>query len=242
VTALSLAPSTVYTTTVLVCSADTVVDVDVGDGNFTYTYVWTVNGIVNFTQPTIVTNTLSGAAGHFERNDLVECQISASDGLDFGPLSAAVQVTVANSPPSVANVTLSVNDVETPTLLTCAAGPITDADGDVVTSFAYTWTVNSAVIANVAATYSGFALNGDIVECAVVASDGISPALSVSSNAVLLTAPRITSFAISDPDNLDGIYDNFDELRIEWNEATDMAGYAIGAVYVSSICFVLFVG
>ena len=115
----------------------------------TSTYAWTVDGVAAGTGRTL--------AGGFAGGDLVTCTVTPNDGSDTGATVAA-SVTVANTAPVLAGVTLSPGSPREADTLTCTPGATTDADGTTSFTYAYAWTVNGASIAATSVSYTHLTL------------------------------------------------------------------------------------
>ena len=149
------------------------------DGDaLTFTYTWSVNGVVRRTATTAAsTDSLDlSFAGNGDKGDVVAVSVVASDGtLASAPASASA--TVANSAPTV-SVSLSATAPTKKSVVTATAAA-SDADGDALT-FTYTWTLGVTTVrtTTTASASDAFDLgtveveNGTVLSVSVTASDG----------------------------------------------------------------------
>jgi hypothetical protein len=155
-----------------------------------YQYRWLVNGRDAGTGPT-----LTGAA--WKKGDRVVVEVTPFDGEEAGTPVSSTSVTVQNTLPTLASVTLSPDPVRTDDTLTATAGTTTDDDGDTV-SVTYAWTVNGTA-AGTGATLAGTAFKkGDTVEVTATPNDGTGSGTAVKASLrVSNTAPVVTSLTLS---------------------------------------------
>jgi len=190
ITGVSISPSVGITeTTTLTCVPAGWSDAD-GDTE-SYAYQWRVDGKL-----TAVSKTLTGSS--FAKGDRITCTATPNDGEDLGtPLTSSV-VTVANSAPSLASVTLSDSTPQEGDTLTATLGAATDADGDRI-SFKYAWEVNGSVVSTGTSLSGSDFDKGDTVELIVTPTDGVDDGTPVSSGIVTVqnTAPVISSVTLS---------------------------------------------
>ena len=155
------------------------------------TIAWTVNGTDAGSDTTL--------SGVFVFGDEVTCAVTAHDGTDAGNTDSAT-VTIDNTAPVLADVTLSPDPAYEADTLTCTPGDITDADGTVGFDTTYAWGVNGVDIGESGTTLNGDHFNrGDEVVCIVTPGDGDDEGDAVASNAVTIgnTAPSISTVSIS---------------------------------------------
>ena len=174
----------------LSCDVDGVTDDD-GD-SVTYSYAWDVSG----SDPGVTDPTLDGT--WFDRDDTVACTVTPHDGTDAGAAVSSDTVTIANTPPVLADVTLTGDNVEGGTL-TCVPGTATDADGDSV-SYSYAWDVSGSDpgVTDAELTSDHFE-NGHDVTCTVTPSDGTDSGDPVTSAEVIIenTPPVLADVSIT---------------------------------------------
>ena len=194
VSSVSVSPSSPAAGDTLTCTYDFSDDDSDADAS---TYAWTINGVVAGT-----TSTLSGG---FAGGDAIVCAVTAHDGTDVGNTDSA-SVTPGNTPPVLADVTLSPDPAYEADTLTCTPGATTDADGTTSFSYTYAWTVAGATIAATGDTLTGADFDRDLaVTCTVTPSDGSSDGAAVDSNTVTIsnTAPSVSDVSISPANPLD---------------------------------------
>ena len=189
ITAVSVSPASPTESSTLICSYTDYDDAD-GDADQS-TYAWSIGGATVGTGSTL--------AGAFSSGDTVTCTVTPDDGTDRGTAFSHA-VTIGNTAPVLASVTLSPDPAAEGDTLTCTAGTTTDADGTTSFTYSYAWTVNGASIAPTTRTLTGtYFDSGDDVGCAVTPRDATDAGAAVSSNVVTIenTAPVLTTVAIS---------------------------------------------
>ena len=189
VTAVSVSPARPTVSSTLTCSY---AGYDDADGDVDQSgYDWTIGGATVGTA-----STLSGA---FASGDIVTCTVTPDDGTDTGSALSA-SVTVDNTPPVLASVTLTPDPAQEGDTLTCTAGTTTDIDGTTTFSYTYAWTVNGSRAAPTTRTLTGTYFDaGDDVACVVTPSDGTAAGAAVTSNTLTIenTAPVVTTVSIA---------------------------------------------
>ncbi len=189
VSSVTISPAPAYASDTLSCAYSGFSDTD-GDADES-TLAWTVNGAAAGSASTLSTGFVSG--------DTVACTVTPYDGTDTGT-PVADSLTVTNTPPVLADVTLTPTVAYELSTLTCTPGATTDADG--TTSFAhrYVWTVNGSAVTPTSTTLSGTYFSaGDSVICTITPNDGTSDGAAVASNTVTIanSLPEITSVTLS---------------------------------------------
>jgi hypothetical protein len=191
---------------------------------------WTVDGVVVGTASTLSTGFVGG--------DEVMCTVTPHDGVDAGaPVSATV--TVVDTPPVLASVSLTPLEPTVADVLVCTPGLISDADGGEAFAYSYRWVVADADVGVGDATLSAAHFARDqAVTCHVTPSSGGPSGLEVASNTVVVgnSAPALESVTITpDPaspaDVLTCAYTGFtdpdgdaDSSRFEWSVGGTLAG------------------
>ena len=150
-----------------------------------YLYTWKRNGSVISGQGG---PTLGGA--NFAKNQVITVEVRPFDGTSAGSAVVSNAVTVVNSPPQLASVTLAPSGGGTPvrgTALVASSTGVTDADGDVVT-VRHEWTVNGAAVQGVSGNIlSGMSFSrGDTVAVVATPDDGTLSGLPVVGSAVTI--------------------------------------------------------
>jgi formylglycine-generating enzyme required for sulfatase activity len=164
------------------------------DGDpITYQYRWTQNGAPRAD--------LTGEVvpdAETTRDEVWEVEVIATDGTDAAP-SVRAALTVQNSAPTLAPVSLSPEAPLTDDTLTVSAAG-SDADGDTL-GYSYAWTVNGEPTGDDTPTLSGADafFKGDEVTVTVTVSDGEFSSASVVSASVIVqnTAPAVASVGLS---------------------------------------------
>ena len=143
-TSAELTPDPAFETSVVTCAAIGFSDAD-GDPAVLL-HAWTVDGI-----PAAATGpTLDGAS--FDRDQVVQCTLTPTDGIDSGPALMSSPLTISNSPPTAPGLALDPTpQAELIDDLTCQMTVAsTDADGDTPT-YEIRWVIDGIVDA----TYDG---------------------------------------------------------------------------------------
>ncbi len=186
-TSVSLTPTTAYEGSTLTCSP-TATDVD-GD-TLTYGYAWTVAGATL----SATSSTLTGA--DFDEADTVSCTVTPNDGTTDGASLTSNAVTISNTAPSVASVSISPAAPQVGDTLTCSYAGFSDADGDADQS-TYSWTIGGTEVGTSSTLSSGYS-KGDTVVCTVTPYDGDEVGAAVGDSVVLLnTAPTLSTVSVS---------------------------------------------
>jgi alpha-tubulin suppressor-like RCC1 family protein len=171
----------------------TVLASDADGDRVTLTYQWYVNGlpVAGETAPT-----LSGAA--FAKGDAVFVAVTPHDVAGAGNPVLSNQVTIQNSAPALAAVSVNAGPYAAAAVLTAAPGAAYDADGDPV-SLAYQWYVNGiAQPGAVGASFAGGFVRGDEVSVVATPTDGELAGAAVASALVTIgnTAPVMTAASL----------------------------------------------
>ncbi len=160
-------------------SAD--VEVDDADGDsVSHAWAWSVDG-------SALEGSWGGSlpAGLFERDQVVSVQVTPNDGTVDGEPSTA-EVTVSNSPPSVALASLGVSSAAVGDTLEVTTSGWYDADGD-AEDYNYAWYVDDV---EAAADSASFALDdvssGSVCWCQVTPWDGTDEGESVLTELVVV--------------------------------------------------------
>src|SRR5690606_25683644 len=129
--------------------------------------------------------------------DEIECSVVATAN-GISTVAKNDTVTVSDSLPVMASVSLSPTTVWQGTNTFTCTPTATDDDGEAI-SYTYSWKKNGTTYLGNANTNSISVIKGDTVECAAVASSGGSSTGVVSSlqTTVLDTAPVITAVAVT---------------------------------------------
>jgi hypothetical protein len=195
------------------------------DGDpLTYRSRWFADGSVVGTDATLT-------SASFRRGQAIQVEVTPFDGEAEGEPVTSAAVTVLNTAPEMASVTLGPDPAFTEDTVTATA-VATDADGDALT-FRYAWTVNGSAAGGSGSTLASSSfVRGDVVRVTATPTDGaldgealISAPLTIS-NAI----PSITSVAI-DPTDLGGD----DEARCVPEGWSDADGDAESYRYVWTV-------
>ncbi|MBL8619023.1 MAG: hypothetical protein JNM72_25650 [Deltaproteobacteria bacterium] len=216
----------------LICDWDYVdddVDADVS------VVTWTINGATLTGASSVRTTTHSGdtVVGGFDYNDVVQCAVSARDGTAIGT-TVQDALTVSNTPPVLASVSLAPTTAYTNTDVTCSHPAATDVDAVSTLSYTYRWLLNGSTISGQTGTTlsSSFFNKGQSVNCAVTPNDGAGAGTEVLSNTVgiLNSAPVVTAAAISPNPAVEG-----DTLSCDDTGKSDADGDTVTLAYTWSV-------
>ena len=217
VTRVTVSPVPALTTVPLSCVATMAGPQDDG---LSLTYLWTVGDVV-------VGDASELEASAYARGDTVRCRVTASDGEQISaPVSD--EVTIANSPPVVLNVSLTPTPAFTNTTLTCSAS-MSDADGDAVVP-SYLWAVNDALVSTGSSLPSSAFFRGDSVRCTVTPFDGSDQGEPLSAETVIANSPPVVFGVAIQP----SAPNSSDTLTCSAS-ATDVDGDSVSLSYVWTI-------
>ncbi len=222
---VSLSPSSPYGSDDLIVSMD-VSSVDPEGDRLMYAYAWYQNGVLSSASTSA---TLPSSAT--SRGDRWTVEVWASDGYGESPVASA-GVTIGDTLPTVASVTLSPGTAQTNDTLSCVASGASDTDGDTV-SLGYAWTVNGTTLSETGSTLAGTWFDkGDVVVCSVTptAGSGVGTSLSSAPLTIDNTVPTVTSASIAPASPRTG-----DTLTCVTTGWTDADGDADGTTYVWSV-------
>ena len=212
---VSLSPATAYEADTLTCTP-TASDAD-GD-SISYTYAWTVSG------STVAASgsTLTGSS--FDKHDDVFCTVTPDDGTDTGSPMSSSTVTISNTLPELASVSISPAAPTVRDTLSCSAAGFSDDDGDSDNS-TYSWTISGTEVGTSATLSSGYA-SGDTVTCTVTPNDGEGDGTALSDSVTVQnSAPSISSVSISPSapgpsDSLSCSYSGFSDADGDADQST----------------------
>ena len=207
----------------MICTPATATDAD-GD-TVTLSYAWTVDGVA-------VTGSSSTLSSGFAKNETVQCHVTPSDGYDNGDTASSNEVTIDNSEPVLASVTLTPDPADASDTLTCTPGDTEDADGDTIT-YAYAWYVGGAATGDTSDTLTSSSFSkGDTVYCRVTPSDDETSGTAVVSNTVTIenSAPTIASVELSPDPAYEG-----DTLACTPDTASDADGDSVTYSYAWTV-------
>ena len=219
ISSVSISPSSPAVTDDLTCSYSGYSDPD-GDGDSS-TYSWTVGGSAAGSSATLST-------GSFASGDTVICEVTPDDGTDTGTAQSAT-VTVGNSAPSIASVSISPSSAVVGDTLTCSYSGYSDADSDPDSS-TYLWTVDGSSAGTSSTLSSGFS-GGDTVMCTVTPYDGFSSGTAVDDSIVIgNTAPELDDVSLFPTDAQEG-----DTLTCTPGTTSDADGDTVSYRYAWSV-------
>lgn len=142
-----------------------------------YEATWSVGGVARATGDVV-------PAALTTRGELWTLEVRAEDGLDLGPPARAT-VTIQDTPPELATVSLTPLAPGVADTLRCTPGAATDADGDPI-SFHVRWLVDGAPQAETGDSLPAPPA-GAMVWCEVTPDDGSLRGAPVASNVVVVS-------------------------------------------------------
>lgn len=157
-----------------------------------FSTVWEVNGREVGTGATLL-------ASEFEKDDVLTCIVIPDDGTDEGEPVRSPSVTVANTPPVLASVSLSPSSPREADTVSATLTGAEDIDGDRIT-FRYRWLVDGTAISATSAELTGADFDkGQTIAVEVTPNDGSVDGTPVTSAAVTAanTPPVVSSVTLS---------------------------------------------
>lgn len=228
ISSVAIAPSAGVTAgTTLTCTPSGWSDDD--DDTEGYRYEWRVDG-------TLVSSAATLSSG-YRAGNTVTCRATPFDGEDEGAALTSAAVTVDNSAPSLASVTLSSLTPVTTDTLSVTLGAATDDDGDDIT-FTYTWSVNGSVVASSSTLAPDQFERGDEVFVTVTPSDGTTDGTPVSSAVATVqnSTPVVHAVTLSpaSPTTLSTVVASVDASDVDGDSLTYTYTWYIDEVEASS--------
>jgi hypothetical protein len=188
---ISLGPDPATTSDDLLVTIGTA-SVDPDGDAVSYAYAWYADGALSSAS---TSSTLPSSAT--TRDQLWTARVTPSDAHGSGSAGEA-SLTITNSPPVLASVTLSPDPASVADTLACTPASASDPDGDSV-SYAYTWSVSGSDpgVSAASLTNSHFG-RGDSVACTVTPSDSTDSGAAVASNTITVgnSAPSIATVTV----------------------------------------------
>ncbi len=214
---VSISPTTAYTTDTLTCSPSAT---DADGHSVTYGYEWIRSGIVIGTA-----QTLAGSA--FSRGETITCRVTPTDSINTGSSMTSSGVTISNTAPVMATVTISPSTAYTNDTLTCTP-TASDADSDAISYSYQWWRVGSpATLLAATQTLGGASFNkNEQLYCIATPSDGTATGSPMTSATIVIsnsapTAPPAVSLTPANPSP-------FDTLTCSYTASSDPDGDSIG--------------
>lgn len=173
----------------LSCLPEGVVDAD--DDTVTFTYAWTVDGVESGTDATLAGEGLS-------RGQRVSCTVTPYDGEEYGDPVRSDPVTIANTVPVVASVSVTPSPASTADDVTAVPAGVFDADGDRV-AFSYNWSIGGSTVGTSSILAAGAHRKGDVVTLTVTPNDGFDDGSPASTSFTVANAAPTTPVVEIDP-------------------------------------------
>jgi len=174
---------------ILVCLGEGYEDVD-GDPEG-YQVQWVVNGSEFSTELELDPTPLS-------RGDTIRCRLTAFDGEDTGNTVLSDEVTLQNTPPSVASVQIGPEDPLKDDVVAATFEGAVDPDGDEI-SYQYEWLINGVVSGSAPELPSSRFKKGDRIRLRASPTDGQDVGEPVESNTITAAnnAPSIAEVRLT---------------------------------------------
>ncbi len=198
---VSLTPTDARTDDTLSVSVTTT---DLDGDTVSLSYTWTVDGVVQAASG----SSLGGSA--FDRDQVVQVEVTPDDGAIEGASALSNAVTIANTAPGAPVISIDPADPADGDDLVCTVdSPASDADGDTVT-YGFTWTVDGAGFSGASTTTwagdtvpaSGTA-PGELWTCVATPDDGDLQGDTASASATVrmaFTGWPSTTTSVADAD------------------------------------------
>ena len=164
---------------------------DIDDDPEGYTVRWLINDVV-------VPDATGSLSEGFVRGDTVKCELTPFDGDDAGPPVTSPGVTVQNTPPSLASVTIAPESPIRGDVVEATLGEATDVDGDTI-RYRYSWRVDGREASFNETLPSSRFLRGSRIVLIVTPTDGTDDGEPVTSNEVVggNNLPEISAVSLS---------------------------------------------
>ena len=181
-----ISPSSLISGDSAQCSA-TASDAD--GQSISLSYAWELNGqSVGSGGSLVVPAAASG--------DVLTCLITAID-IQWWPSSDSVSVVIANSPPTVASISILPATITALTSQISCVATGADVDSDPV-ALSYVWMRNGAQVA-MGSSFTGPFSAGEQLSCVVTPSDPYGLGPSLSTQVIVRTAPTLSSVTLNNP-------------------------------------------
>ena len=168
-------------------------DVDPADTTADYSWQWTVDAVSSVT-----TQTIDGSS--FDAGDVIQCTATPYDEAGPGSAASSGTVTVGNTEPSFAGVSINPSSGNETSTFSCEPSGWFDADGD-PEGYTFTWFVNlMPSVTSQTITGSSFD-EGDILFCEATPFDGTDFGSPLNSNLLTVdnSPPSVASASIFPP-------------------------------------------
>ncbi|MEC7984382.1 MAG: hypothetical protein VX278_04410, partial [Myxococcota bacterium] len=190
---VSISPDPAYSDSTLTVLASGSVD---PEGNIvTYAYEWLLNGSTSGQTGTSIASSL------LEKGQVWTAIATPNDGTANGYPGQA-SVTIQNSPPLGAGISLSPSPAYNDSLLSCT-GTATDTDGDALNT-TYTWESANGILGSGSnlTLDASLAMPQESVSCTMVTSDGTDVTEQTASTTLQNRAPLFSSISITPNSNI----------------------------------------
>ncbi|MBU4579911.1 fibronectin type III domain-containing protein [Patescibacteria group bacterium] len=193
-TAITITPNPAYKSTATLTANPSATDVN--SDPITFTYQWKKGGADIAGQ---VSSTLSNS--NFVKGDTITVTVTPNDGTINGAPMTSGGLTIFNSAPVMTAVTITPSPAYKSTVLLTANPSVTDADGDIITIYAYQWKKGGVdITVEISSTLSNTNyIENDVITVTVTPNDGtIDGAPMTSVGLTISTIDSIVPAAITD--------------------------------------------
>lgn len=184
-------------------------------------YRWTVNGatVQGQTSATL-------PAGMASKGQQVQVVVTPNDGTDDGAAAMSNTLTIGNTAPSIASVSINPAAGTEATTFSCDPQGFSDIDSD-AEGYTYHWFVDGSSIAATSRTLTGASFDKhNVIHCEATPFDGSASGVALPSSTVTIenTTPSIMSVTITP--STPGEMDTITVMIAGWSDADgDMEGY-----------------
>ncbi|MEC7985582.1 MAG: hypothetical protein VX278_10500, partial [Myxococcota bacterium] len=176
---LRIEPEVLYASTTATCVYDSFIDLDL-DGDST-TIQWLHNGVEVASGATLDISSIG-----LVYEDVIECQVTPYDGIEYGT-SQTVSTTLSNTSPVVTGVEISPSSVTEDDTITCSALGFEDVDGHTSITYQYGWVVAGVDLGFTSNTLTGADFDkNESVSCYAAADDSYNQGDIVSSSDIVI--------------------------------------------------------
>jgi len=192
ISGVSLSPSSPTSSDTITATPTGWSDSDGDDQGYVWTWYVNSSEIVGVTTSTL-------ESSNFGVGDTIYAIVTPNDGYEDGAPVTSSTITVGNSAPVVASVSVSPTTAYETSTLSCVVESADDTDGDSI-SYTYAWSVSGGALTVTSSTLDGSYFDkGDAVSCSVIPYDGTDYGDEVESEGVNIrnSAPSVSSVSVS---------------------------------------------
>ncbi len=178
----------------------TVAASDADGDTLSFSYEWTVDGLVVATTAASGSSTDSIDSALFDKHQSIVVLVTPHDGIDDGAPVTSSTATAANTPPVFDSLVLSHSSLYTDDTISALVAT-SDADGDELT-LSYAWTVDGSPTGSDSASLNGLDWfdKGQVVAVTVTADDGDGTVSDAPASVTVLNSPPSAPALRIDPE------------------------------------------